>query len=141
MKELTCCTMGAEACSSGTGLMALPATAWVNHYSISEIRDVTFHTEDKLQTFFFFSFSGHFEARIEDYHSDAHFKLNCFLSVGQCEEPSCSPFGGFHLVLMPRTFGPELFLTLYARLDFQNLCILIIHADLGYISPRSFFLL
>lgn len=116
------------------------ATAWVTHYSISEIGDAIFHTADKLQTFFSF-FSGHFGVRIKDYHSDAHFKLNCSLSVGPCEEPFCSPFGGFLLILMPRTFGSELFLTLYARLDFQNLCILTIHAGLEYISPRSFFLL
>lgn len=46
--EVTHCTVEAEACSSGTRLMALSAIAWVNHYSISEIGDIIFHTKDKL---------------------------------------------------------------------------------------------
>lgn len=60
--------------------MALSATAWVNHYSISEIGDVIFHMEDKLHPdiFLSFFFSGHFEFGIKDHHSDAHLKLIVF---------------------------------------------------------------
>ena len=124
--------MGAGEGSLATWLMALSVRVWLNHYLTLEIRDLILYMKVKLQTYFF---SGHFKVRSKDYYSDVHFKLITFSPVVVAGNHFAFDF---HLVLGPRPFSFELFLTLNVRLNFQSSYTVIICAGLDCISPRSF---